>query len=676
MKNIPIMVDTKRITSKPTPDETKGEHGIWGRCLLEENYLEVNQDELLEILASGRSIIPSKTKRKNNNKMCMIESRIVILDVDNMGLGENGKPIPLSKDDPKYLSIEKALEISIVKNGAFALQKSIRYSEKSERFRIVFLLKTPNYHWKENEKVYKYLQKKIPYCDEKVNVSTRIFYGGKSDENAVISIGNIFDNSALIFEDSDEIHGERKVILPVSMTESTTDFVEMIRKGDQDTMKKWFGTLFDPKNMTIDDTYNQLLQTDMKDMLKTNSNNFCCLFHNDNHPSGAIYKGDNGNYYYKCHSESCGVKGDFLSLVQGVLNYNSRVEAFNWFLEKMDLYPKEYQDLIEQMSVGFETLTSYKDNLHKTIRDKLPEMRDVYSTLLYGVYFSADNDGNVISIMSGNLLTKRMEYLYGHKRNYDYLVDKCNKILSFMTFIGMLEKLDDGALSIGVKQYLEQVANQVQANKEFEHTSYKVKHFEPKRANVYRLCKLDDLFFKRLWDEIVPTMKEFHFTYQYFSYTWVSLCFDETKAKQVFPQNEKGSLSEKKEEILKKAIIILNRLDPLKDYVITEKELIKEVSQCMPNYNFISVKDTLKENRGYFVKSGYYLFRATNEIKKLLNLEGARSCMVYSVVSPHIEEPLRKLILNGTLIPMYQIRVFTPSDGKRVTKRGKLKKLN
>lgn len=677
IKKIPMMVDTVRITCKPTPEETTGKDGIWGRCLLKDNYREVSQEELLEILGSGLSFIPCKVKGSVNKKESLLETHLVILDIDNTELDENGKPVPLSKDDPRYLSIDKALGLPIIKDGAFAVQKSIRYSEESERFKIVFLLKEPITHWKENEKLYKCLQKQIPYCDEAVSLSTRIFYGGKSDKGAVIRIGNVFDNSSLNFDGVVETTEDDKVILPDAMKESTADFVEMIKRGNSDEMKEWFsGILFDSANMTIDKIYSRLLQTDMTKLLKTEDNKFCCLFHNDKHPSGAIYKGsNNGNWYYRCYSKSCGVKADFLSIIKGILGLNSRVEAFNWFLKKMDLYPEEYRSIIDQITVGFETLKSNDDGLHKTIRgQKLSEMEEIYTILSSNAYFSGDKEGNTISIMSGSMLAQHMEQSYGYKIGYEYAVGKWNKMLSFMTFLGMVEKLDDNNLSKGVKAYLEQVTERIK--EKVVGRARLTKEFEPKRVSVYRLCKLDASFFERLRNEIIPVLEKYYFTYQYFSYAWVGLCFGEEKAKRVFPQNDRIALSDKKLEILTKASMILERLDPLGVYVISEKELIREVAKLLPKYSSSSVQSVLKEYRGYFVNKGYYLFRATKDEKKILNLQASRSCMGYSIVFPVTEEPFRELVLDGTLTPMYQIRTFTQSDGKRVMQKGEPIKLN
>ncbi|MBM7712855.1 hypothetical protein [Enterococcus xiangfangensis] len=640
MKKIPIMVDTVRITSKPTKRNTEGSNGIWGRCLRKENYQEVSEEELLEILGTGKSFIPCKTKGFTNSKESLLETHLVILDIDNTELNEEGKPVPLSKDDPRYLSIEKAIGLPIVKDEAFAVQKSIRHSEESERFRLVFLLKAPVTNWKENKKLYMYLQKQIPYCDEQVSLSTRIFYGGKSDENAVISIGNIFDNGALLIDDLEEIVEETSVILPDSMKSSTDDFTEMIKRGDSQEMKEWFGdSIFSSADMTINEIYDRLLKTDMKKLLNIKSEKFCCLFHDDRHPSGAIYKGDNDHSYYHCFSESCGVKGDFLSIVKGVRGLDSRGETFNWFLMKLELYPSEYQSIIEQMPIGFDTLDALKPTLHKAIRGKVSDMKEIYETLIPRVYFSTDKQGNTISIMSGSLLAELMDQRYGRKTNIEYSIGKWNKLLSFMTFIGMVDKLDDNDLSIDVVTYLDQIAEHTKEKNGY--FSYKGKAFEPKRVNVYRLRKLDASFFDRLINEIIPVMENFYFTYQHFSYAWVKLCFGEAEAKKVFPQNERIDLSNKKKRILEKADMILENLHPLTVCAIAEKELIKEVGKSFPGYSSVSVQNVLKENRGYFVKSGHYLFRSIMETNDNLNLEIPKNSLVYSVMPPDVPKSYR-----------------------------------
>ncbi len=127
-----------------------------------------------------------------------METRVIILDVDNTVKDEKGKVVDLSKDDSRYLSIEKVLSINLVHNSAFAIQKSIRYSENLEKYKIVFLLKEAITDYGKMVAVYEYLKKNIPGCDDNVNASNRMFFGGyKSDAVIIINEDNMLDITEL-----------------------------------------------------------------------------------------------------------------------------------------------------------------------------------------------------------------------------------------------------------------------------------------------------------------------------------------------------------------------------------------------------------------------------------------------------------------------------------------------
>ncbi len=127
-----------------------------------------------------------------------METRVIILDVDNTVKDEKGKVVDLSKDDSRYLSIEKVLSINLVHNSAFAIQKSIRYSENLEKYKIVFLLKEAITDYGKMVAVYEYLKKNIPRCDDNVNASNRMFFGGyKSDAVIIINEDNMLDITEL-----------------------------------------------------------------------------------------------------------------------------------------------------------------------------------------------------------------------------------------------------------------------------------------------------------------------------------------------------------------------------------------------------------------------------------------------------------------------------------------------
>ncbi|EKZ0202398.1 hypothetical protein QPI79_002950 [Enterococcus faecalis] len=656
MINIPINVDKERLLEKPVIDDEKKK--IRKRCL--DNYREVTRDEFVEILNSSQSFIPSKTKNKGNKSEEFLETRVIILDVDNTVKDENDNDnvVDLSKDDSRYLSIEKALSIDLVHNYAFAIQKSIRYSENLEKFKIVFLLKEAITDYNEMQAVYRYLQEQMPWCDNSVDSSTRMFFGGyKSDAVMIINGDNMLDITELPIDftmtcsKNCQSDSEREYELV-----NETDFVKLIKNDDKEEMKQWFkDCLFDSSDMSFNEIYERLLTIDMNKLLKSNKN-LRCLFHDDHNPSADIFTGENGHSIFYCHSGNCNVSVDFIGVMKLILKKDSRVETFNWLLEKLDLYPTHFQKLKEESKVLFDTLESMKDKLFRTIRNYLEEMRCVYDVLLSDVNFFDDSKESVTCILSGEQLAKKMSSYYG--KTYD--IDKCNKLLSFMTFIGLIKKLDDEDVPLKMLEYL----NRLKEEKALG-------NFNHKRSNVYRL----DVFnatsvIQKLNEDILPLLDKFHFTYQYFSYAWVKICFNEKEAKRVFPQNFRSELSKEKQLILDEAHEVLQGLSWQGTYIMTEKELIKTVCERLRNVRCNSVKNALIENRGYFVKQGFTLERASKDIKRLYNVKASSSFLVYLAKGAGIDEVIKELILSGVeLVPLYQFTSVTRDDGRRVRKK-------
>ena len=658
MINIPIYVDKEKLLEKPIIEDEKKK--IRERCL--DNYREVTIDEFLKILNSSQSFIPSKTKNKGNKSEDFLETRVIILDVDNTVKDEKGKVVDLSKDDSRYLSIEKALSINLVHNSAFAIQKSIRYSENLEKFKIVFLLKESITDYNEMQAVYRYLQEQMPWCDKSVDSSTRMFFGGyKSDAVMIINEDNMLDITELPIDftmtcskNCQSDSGREYELV------NETDFVKLIKNDDKEEMKQWFkDCLFDSSDMSFNEIYERLLTIDMNKLLKS-SKNLRCLFHDDHNPSASIFTGKSGHSIFHCHSSNCGVSVDFIGVVMLILKKDSRVETFNWLLEKLDLYPTHFRKLKEESKVLFDTLESMEDKLFRTIRNYLEEMRHVYDVLLSDVNFFDDSKESVTCILSGEQLDKKMSSYYG--KAYD--INKWNKLLSFMTFIGLIKKLDDDDIPIDMLEYLNK-------QKKDKALCEKGENFVYKRSNVYLLDVFDvTSMIKKLTEDITPLLEKFQFTYQHFSYAWVKVCFNEEEAKRVFPQNLRSELSKEKQLILDEAHEVLQGLSWQGTYIMTEKELINTVCERLRNVRDNSVINALTENRGYFVKQGFTLERASKDIKRLYNVKASSSFLVYLAKGAGIDEVIKELILSGVgLVPLYQFTSVTRDDGRRVRKR-------
>ena len=506
--------------------------------------------------------------------------------------------------------------------------------------------------------VYRYLQEQMPWCDNSVDSSTRMFFGGyKSDAVIIINEANTLDiaeypiDFTVTSSKNCQSDSGREYELV-----NETDFVKLIKNEDREEMQQWFkDCLFDPSDMSFNEIYERLLTIDMDKLLKS-SKNLRCLFHDDHNPSASIFTSKTGHSIFYCHSSNCSISENFIGVVMLILKKDSRVETFNWLLENLDLYPTHFRKLKEESKVLFDTLESMKDKLFRTIRNYLEEMRRVYDVLLSDVNFFDDSKESVTCILSGEQLAKKMSSYYG--KTYD--IDKCNKLLSLMTFIGLIKKLDDEDVPLKMLEYL----NRLKEEKALG-------NFNHKRSNVYRL----DVFnatsvIQKLNEDILPLLEKFHFTYQYFSYEWVKICFNEKEAKRVFPQNSRSELSKEKQLILDEAHEVLQGLSWQGTYLMTEKELINTVCERLRNIRDNSVKNALIENRGYFVKQGFTLERASKDIKRLYNVKASSSFLVYLAKGAGIDEVIKELILSGVeLVPLYQFTSVTRDDGRRVRKR-------
>ncbi|HEE9741584.1 TPA: hypothetical protein R8F77_002686, partial [Enterococcus faecium] len=258
--------------------------------------------------------------------------------------------------------------------------------------------------------VYEYLKKNIPGCDDNVNASNRMFFGGyKSDAVIIINEDNMLDITELPIDftmtcskNCQSDSGREYELV------NETDFVKLIKNDDKEEMKQWFkDCLFDSSDMSFNEIYERLLTIDMNKLLKS-SKNLRCLFHNDHNPSASIFTSKTGHSIFYCHSSNCDISENFIGVVMLILKKDSRVETFNWLLENLDLYPTHFRKLKEESKVLFDTLESMKDKLFRTIRNYLEEMRRVYDVLLSDVNFFDDSKESVTCILSGEQLAKKM----------------------------------------------------------------------------------------------------------------------------------------------------------------------------------------------------------------------------------------------------------------------------
>lgn len=596
---INIQLDSEGITEKP---KGKKFYEVRNRLLKEENHKEINNgEELLEVLGTGKSFIPCELIGDSNAKQNFVKTNLIILDIDN-------------NNEDEYLSIAEAEQIPIVKEQAIAIQKSISYSEDKEKYKIVFLLEESICSHNEMIQVYESLFNEIPGCDSSVNQSNRLFFGGKG-------IMVINKDNRLIYDKELQNRNVNEtapqvVEQPSYSLVGTNDFFEAIRSNDKEKIKEQFSPFLEKIDCTSSKTIHEgLLKIDLCQLLNV-SERLTCFFHDDHNPSASIFKTDKEGYsLYQCHSSNCEFSSERLNLIKiikvvkkGNLRY---VECFNWLCKQLDLYTKEYQEVLSKKDSFFDTLDSAVDaeenRINRTIATKLEDIKPVYEMLLKHVHF--DSESGVYCIMSGFYMAKLMN----PNKISSYHINKWNKILSLMTFLGLIEKVDDNHAPKKILEYLNKL---------------KEKRGDSKRTNLYKLIPIDRSILKKIIEEISPDMDKFHFTFGEFSYALVKACYDRTTADAVFPQVLRQEYTPKEQEILNCALSQLEQeITATKEYY-GEQNLINDVVLNL-NIRKKQVKKILKANRGYFYHYGYCLESMTKDTMYALNVKKGNRRLAY-----------------------------------------------
>lgn len=588
-----MQVDLNVIKEKPRGEKVSE---VRNRLLKKENHKEIQSpQELLEVLDTSRSFIPCELIGNSNSKQNFVKTNLIILDIDN-------------NNEDEYLSIAEAKQIPIVKEQAIAIQKSISYSKDKEKYKIIFLLEEPIYDYDEMKQVYESLFKEIPGCDTQVNQSNRLFFGGKG-------VKGINKNNRLTYERKTQNVNETAPQMAKRSSYSltnTNDFFEAIRSNDQEKIKKQFSPFLEEIDRSSSATIHEgLLKIDLRHLLNV-SDSMPCFFHDDHNPSASIFESDKGYSLYKCHANSCGYSGNLISIIEkikgGVLSYT---ECFNWLCKQLDLYTNEYQEVLRKKDSFFDTLDSKVDDeeskINSTISKKLEDMKFAYEILLDHVHF--DSEGGIYCMMSGSLMAKLINPL---KRN-QYQVNKWNKLLSFMCFLGILEKVDDNEAPEAIVDYL----NKLQEEKQ-----------QAKRTSLYKLFSLDGEVIKKVIEQISPDMNKFRFTFGDFSYALVKACYDKETADAIFPQVLRKEYNQKEQQMLDCALNQLEEQITVTKEYYGEQNLIENVFLNL-NFKKKEVKQFLKANRGYFYHYGYCLESMNKDTMNALNVKKGNRRLAY-----------------------------------------------
>jgi hypothetical protein len=150
-------------------------------------------------------------------------------------------------------------------------------------------------------------------------------------------------------------------------------------------------------------------EINLNEFLGVPSGSFRCIFHDDNNPSAGIFITKNNQYFYKCHSASCGFRGNIIRCVERLRRCN-RPQAINFIKQVYKLEVKETEWQQEQkkflesnkrMILSGEFEEAYPE-IHKVVKKYLNVLNVIHDIAIDHVYdekFSDDNN-NVVFFAS------------------------------------------------------------------------------------------------------------------------------------------------------------------------------------------------------------------------------------------------------------------------------------
>jgi len=257
-----------------------------------------------------------------------------------------------------------------------------------------------------------------------------------------------------------------------------------------------------------------------------NPNSFCCICHDDKHPSASVFKADGGTWLYSCRSASCKFKiGNIIQVVQEK-NEIPRHKAIAKICSDLGIIYKENEEyrnlLMDNIHVINDDIRHSHQDLYSVSYRYLQTLRYLHYAALDTLQY-ADANGFLFSISTGHLAKQ----LYRSDRK------TTTEDISYFTMLDLIRKIDINNPNIS-PEYRKKI-------KAFQ--GDKLRHI-----NVYSL-PIYDLQQLRHSDDIAKIVKEKNIRKTDFTYDTVYNAFGQEIADSVFPQ-VKGKRTHEPDEFL------------------------------------------------------------------------------------------------------------------------------
>ncbi|WP_152394754.1 hypothetical protein [Paenibacillus guangzhouensis] len=520
--------------------------------------VDITLGELADEIVKGKTFVPATLKSidgvKKRQKLYWDRQQIIALDID------------------EGLSLDQALSNPFIKENAAFIYTTFSHSPSKHKFRIVFALDKPVFHYEHFEQIWSYLFAQLPYADSACKDGVRLFYGGR--EVHTINMGNrVLVDSVLSkrgFESDKEYISNMSAQKPPSGKHSLSNVKAMHTKSlnsannVQDILNRDYESLHNKLNPSsiqlsnMNEVHDYLKQQDLKAFLGIASNNFHDIFHDESKPSASIFtsKLGNGHQLYKCHSQNHPFCGTIFQVVERLLSCtNVDAEDFLIKVYRIELVETEIQKQMKRILDSNKRLlmSDELDELYPSFYKVINRFReDLYILFdLVKEYLPSGENPEIMFYHSIRKIGERL--LLKH--------DSASRRLNFFVLLKLMKKLDE----IEIPSELQESLLEWKQNSRYRYQNsvYSIPSY------TYDLLSVIDSKC-RIWLENGCTLKTI-------SYEGIARNFGVEEANRVFPQDKDKVIPELNEIVARKLEESMLTQIHLNGFT-TEKEVLESIN--------------------------------------------------------------------------------------------------
>lgn len=442
-------VDRTQYRAKPGPEQIRRI-----QCNLEKPQ-DIEAEELFGIICSGGSFRTAAINGKSDSGF--ISQQIFAVDVDN---ARDKEPIPESDRLTPGQAVERARAAGLTANFVYP---TFSDSPALRKFRVLFLLDTPIAEVELRNRVADYITDLFgSAADSKCRNPARLFFGtdkppiltNTEEINCLERIKSLLPNNPKI-----EPKSKPKVNIKASAKESTgrKRNIDLIKNHEWGELAKRIGGKEKKVFENVADFKNEVWENaDIAELLEIdNPKSFCCVFHEDNSPSASIYFGDCGKWLYKCFSNNCKY-GDRALTIHSVIAELANMKAWETWEAIKQIYNYEVLRTPQSERLQGELLeiAEILDTLDETgFNAQCP-------TASKNVRYAVELYHHILRIAGRNIspYTKNEKIIFffslrqlanesGRSPNK---ANKINQYITMLAYHGMIEKLPDEQVPMGL----------------------------------------------------------------------------------------------------------------------------------------------------------------------------------------------------------------------------------